>query len=91
MDVPPHKECSINQIFETENRCITNCTEYQSQFCRPAGGEVCASDLGTYANECEMSKYVCEAYDESHHESINVTHEGKCQGGWNFDICMQRI
>ena len=52
---------------------------------------MCASDLGTYANECEMSKYVCEAYDESHHESINVTHEGKCQGGWNFDICMQRI
>ena len=45
---------------------------------------MCANDFGTYANECEMSKYVCEAYDESHHENINITHEGQCTGDTLF-------
>ena len=41
---------------------------------------MCANDFGTYANECELSKYACEAYDESDLASVAIEHEGQCKG-----------
>ena len=47
-----------DQPYKVE--CISDCTEYHSQFCSSPGEAVCGNDYGTYQNPWEMSKYVCD-------------------------------
>ena len=65
--------------------CISDCDAYNRISCS-SGGVVCASDFGSYPNECEMSKFGCEKYGQENVSSLRVTHSGKCQGNFSVKV-----
>lgn len=73
----------------TDSSCLLNsqqCNPYVS--CSSKYRPICANNLHSYSNECEMQKYACQS-----HVNLTKLHDKKCysneeqqlkKGKWNF-------
>lgn len=69
---PGDQECRLDVHGKPSCGCKQNCTEYVQ-------GAFCASNMHTYASECEAQKHMCEAKQNMTELGLRKVHDGSCK------------